>query len=128
MHQEQAVFSRVAFRDIHCFAAQEPAGTRSAAERRPIEALCFSPVPRRTMEGNSSLRVCMGLLAPLHGHAAGTEPPEAANPVARAAGFLVATALLHPLEVGIGCIAKWPMGWSPSAPRVQSSRRQLRRS
>lgn len=39
--------------------------------------------------------VLVGLFAIFHGHAHGTELPEAANPIAYAVGFVIATGLLH---------------------------------
>lgn len=39
--------------------------------------------------------VIVGLFAIFHGHAHGTELPDAANPVAYAVGFVIATGLLH---------------------------------
>jgi urease accessory protein len=48
--------------------------------------------------------------AVFHGHAHGTELPEAANPAAYAVGFVVATGLLHLLGIGIGSVTRWPAG------------------
>lgn len=48
----------------------------------------------------------VGLFALFHGHAHGSEMPEAAAPLAYAAGFIVATAALHALGVGIGMAAR----------------------
>jgi urease accessory protein len=45
-----------------------------------------------------------------HGHAHGTELPEAANPIAYAVGFVVATGCLHLLGIAIGLIHRWPVG------------------
>ena len=39
--------------------------------------------------------ILVGLFAIFHGHAHGTELPEAANPIAYAIGFVIATGLLH---------------------------------
>jgi len=44
----------------------------------------------------------VGLFAIFHGHAHGAEMPEDAGGVAYAAGFMVATALLHVAGIGIG--------------------------
>ena len=52
----------------------------------------------------------VAVFALFHGHAHGTELPEAANPVAFAVGFVVATGLLHLTGIGIGFLAKWPAG------------------
>lgn len=43
-----------------------------------------------------------GLFAIFHGHAHGAELPEAADPMVYAAGFVLATGLLHLAGVGIG--------------------------
>jgi urease accessory protein len=50
--------------------------------------------------------IAVGLFALFHGHAHGTEMPEAAAPLAYAAGFVIATATLHALGVGIGIAAR----------------------
>lgn len=47
----------------------------------------------------------VGAFAIFHGHAHGTELPNAANPVAYAAGFVIATGLLHLCGIGIGLLA-----------------------
>ena len=52
----------------------------------------------------------VAVFALFHGHAHGTELPEAANPVAFAVGFVVATGLLHLTGIGIGYLTKWPAG------------------
>lgn len=52
----------------------------------------------------------VGLFAVFHGHAHGTELPEAADPFAYAAGFVVATGLLHLCGIGFGALARWPFG------------------
>lgn len=44
----------------------------------------------------------VGLFAVFHGHAHGAEMPESAGGLAYAAGFLLATALLHAAGIGIG--------------------------
>lgn len=44
----------------------------------------------------------VGLFAAFHGHAHGSEIPEAASGLVYAAGFIVATALLHALGIGLG--------------------------
>ncbi|WP_236589777.1 HupE/UreJ family protein [Ramlibacter aurantiacus] len=46
----------------------------------------------------------------LHGHAHGTELPEAASPAAYAAGFVIATGLLHLLGIALGQIERLPRG------------------
>lgn len=45
-----------------------------------------------------------------HGHAHGTELPEAADPLAYAAGFVIATGLLHLSGIAFGTLARWPAG------------------
>ena len=40
--------------------------------------------------------------APFHGHAHGTELPDAANPFAYGIGFVIATGLLHLAGIGLG--------------------------
>jgi urease accessory protein len=44
----------------------------------------------------------VGLFAAFHGHAHGSEMPAAASGLAYATGFIVATALLHALGIGLG--------------------------
>lgn len=46
----------------------------------------------------------VGLFAIFHGHAHGTEMPEDAGGMAYAAGFMVATALLHLAGIGLGSL------------------------
>jgi urease accessory protein len=48
--------------------------------------------------------VLVGLFAVFHGHAHGTELPVAANPFAYAAGFVIATGLLHLAGIAIGTL------------------------
>lgn len=54
--------------------------------------------------------VAVGFFAIFHGHAHGTELPEAANPVTFAVGFVIATGLLHLGGIAIGLLARWPWG------------------
>jgi len=54
--------------------------------------------------------VLVGAFAIFHGHAHGTELPKAVNPVAYAAGFVVATGLLHLAGIGFGTLTRWPAG------------------
>lgn len=55
----------------------------------------------------------VGLFALFHGHAHGTELPEAANPAAYALGFVLATSFLHAVGLGlalmIGRVAPKPV-------------------
>ncbi len=48
--------------------------------------------------------VIVAAFAIFHGHAHGTELPQAANPLAYSMGFVVATGLLHLAGVGIGLL------------------------
>ncbi|SMC47539.1 HupE/UreJ family protein [Rhizobium sp. RU36D] len=52
----------------------------------------------------------VGAFAIFHGHAHGTELPEAANPIAFSIGFVIATGLLHLVGIVIGLLASVPMG------------------
>lgn len=45
-----------------------------------------------------------------HGHAHGTELPDAANPVTYALGFVSATGLLHLFGIGLGFLTRLPSG------------------
>lgn len=52
----------------------------------------------------------VGVFAVFHGHAHGTELPEAANPLAYGVGFVIATGLLHLTGILIGLLVRWPIG------------------
>ena len=52
----------------------------------------------------------VGVFAIFHGHAHGTELPEAANPISYAAGFVIGTGLLHLVGIGFGLLTRWPQG------------------
>ncbi len=52
----------------------------------------------------------VGIFAVFHGHAHGTELPEAANPISYAIGFVVATGALHLVGIAFGQLIKWPSG------------------
>jgi urease accessory protein len=54
--------------------------------------------------------VLVGAFAIFHGHAHGTELPQAANPLAYGVGFVVATGLLHLSGIALGLLARWPAG------------------
>jgi urease accessory protein len=58
-----------------------------------------------------------GLFAVFHGHAHGTELPEGSAPLAYAAGFVLATALLHLAGIGagvlLGRLAEGARAWMP---------------
>lgn len=52
----------------------------------------------------------VGIFAVFHGYAHGAELPNAANPMAYAAGFVIATGLLHVTGILIGLILNLPWG------------------
>jgi urease accessory protein len=52
----------------------------------------------------------VGLFAIFHGFAHGRELPDGANAVAFAAGFVIATGLLHLTGIGFGLASRWPLG------------------
>ena len=52
----------------------------------------------------------VGAFAIFHGHAHGTELPQAANPLTYALGFVVATGTLHLCGIGLGQLMRWPAG------------------
>jgi len=54
--------------------------------------------------------VVVGAFAVFHGHAHGTELPEAANPLAYAVGFVISTGLLHAAGIAIGLLVALPRG------------------
>lgn len=54
--------------------------------------------------------VIVGVFAIFHGHAHGTELPEAANPLAYGVGFVVGTGLLHLGGIALGFLTKLPVG------------------
>ena len=54
--------------------------------------------------------VIVAAFAIFHGHAHGTELPEAANPLAFSIGFVAATGLLHLCGTAFGLIVRWPAG------------------
>lgn len=54
--------------------------------------------------------VIVGVFAIFHGHAHGTELPQAANPFAYAIGFVLGTGLLHAAGIAFGLLARWPAG------------------
>jgi len=54
--------------------------------------------------------VIVGVFAIFHGHAHGTELPDAANPLAYSVGFVIATGLLHLCGIGFGLLVRWPAG------------------
>ncbi|MEQ9395335.1 HupE/UreJ family protein [Haliea sp.] len=54
--------------------------------------------------------VIVAIFAIFHGHAHGTELPEAASPLAYSLGFVIATGLLHLAGIGFGLLVRWPLG------------------
>lgn len=52
----------------------------------------------------------VGVFAIFHGHAHGTELPNAANPLAYSIGFVVSTGLLHLSGIAFGLLVRWPAG------------------
>lgn len=52
----------------------------------------------------------VALFGVLHGHAHGTELPDAASPASYAAGFVLATGLLHLAGILLGAMDKWRGG------------------
>jgi urease accessory protein len=54
--------------------------------------------------------ILVGGFAIFHGHAHGTELPEAASPLAYGVGFVIATGLLHLSGIALGLLARWPVG------------------
>lgn len=54
--------------------------------------------------------VLVGAFAVFHGHAHGTELPGAANAFVFAAGFVIATGLLHLSGIAFGLLARWDAG------------------
>lgn len=52
----------------------------------------------------------VGVFAIFHGHAHGTELPEAATPLAYGAGFVISTGLLHAAGILVGLVIYWPVG------------------
>ena len=52
----------------------------------------------------------VALFAIFHGHAHGTELPQAASPLAYSLGFVVATGALHLAGIALGLLTRWPAG------------------
>lgn len=52
----------------------------------------------------------VGAFAVFHGHAHGSELPQAADPLLYSAGFVLATGLLHLAGIGLGLLARRPLG------------------
>lgn len=54
--------------------------------------------------------VLISVFAVFHGHAHGAELPETGVPVFYAAGFVIATGLLHLSGIALGLLLRWPAG------------------
>ena len=54
--------------------------------------------------------ILVGAFAIFHGHAHGTELPDAASPYSYAIGFVLATLLLHGIGIGVGSLNRLPVG------------------
>lgn len=54
--------------------------------------------------------VIVGAFAIFHGHAHGTELPDAASPIAYSLGFVIATGALHAAGIAISLVTRWPPG------------------
>ncbi|MBA6412509.1 HupE/UreJ family protein [Parahaliea sp. F7430] len=54
--------------------------------------------------------IVVGCFAIFHGHAHGSELPQAANPLAYSLGFVIATGLLHLAGIAFGLLTKWQLG------------------
>jgi urease accessory protein len=54
--------------------------------------------------------VIVGIFAIFHGHAHGSELPEAANALSFASGFVISTGLIHLGGIAFGLLVKWPWG------------------
>ena len=54
--------------------------------------------------------IIVGAFAIFHGHAHGTELPNAANPLVYSFGFVLSTGLLHLSGIAFGLLVRWPAG------------------
>jgi urease accessory protein len=54
--------------------------------------------------------VLVGVFAIFHGYAHGRELPNAVDPLAYGAGFVIATGMLHLCGIVIGLLVQWPFG------------------
>jgi urease accessory protein len=54
--------------------------------------------------------IVVAAFAIFHGHAHGTELPDAANPFAYAGGFVLGTGLMHIAGIAIGYLVRWSWG------------------
>jgi urease accessory protein len=60
--------------------------------------------------------ILVGAFAIFHGHAHGTELPNAANPLIYSIGFVIGTGLLHLAGILLGELTRW--SWGNAAVRV----------
>ena len=56
--------------------------------------------------------VLVGIFAIFHGHAHGSELPNAANPLTYSIGFVISTGLLHLSGIALGFLTRFPWGTS----------------
>ena len=68
-------------------------------------AVAFAAKPPLWMAGT-----LVGIFAIFHGHAHGTELPQAANAFTYAVGFVLATGLLHLSGIALGLLTRYPWG------------------
>ena len=54
--------------------------------------------------------ILVGFFAIFHGHAHGTELPDATSPMAYSVGFVIATGLLHLCGIVFGELSRWEWG------------------
>ena len=54
--------------------------------------------------------IIVGIFAIFHGHAHGTELPNAVSPLVYSLGFVLSTGLLHLLGIAFGLLVRWPAG------------------
>ena len=54
--------------------------------------------------------IIIGVFAVFHGHSHGTELPEATNAYSYAAGFVIATSILHFAGISFGLVKSWDWG------------------
>jgi len=84
--------------------AHEIAVAASVALLGAFVAFAFRP-------GVALAAALVGLLAVAHGHAHAVELPAAASPLGFSVGFVIATAMLHGIGLGVGRLARSPAAW-----------------
>ena len=85
-----------------------------AASARPPLAIAFALI---------------SLFAIFHGHSHGAALPDFGVPLLYAAGFVIATGLLHVCGIALGLLFRWPAGRAAaSLDRVDQADRPRRRS